>query len=32
MARSIEIPCGRYDYDPQTKRVSILKAKGVLTL
>ena len=32
MLQEVTIPCGKYDYNPETKKVSIVKAKGLLTL
>ncbi|CAD8183303.1 unnamed protein product [Paramecium pentaurelia] len=32
MFQEVTIPCGKYDFNPETKKVAIVKAKGLLTL
>lgn len=32
MLKEVTFPCGRYDYNPETKKVQIVKAKGLLNL
>ena len=32
MFQEVTIPCGRYDFNPETKKAVIVKAKGLLNL